>query len=255
MSLDFTLGKYAQLCNAIKHLACPVMTISQFLKAGQPQEFVIVLRHDVDRALPRAIDMADLEAAYGIRATYYLRKTRTVFQETEIKYLHQLGHEVGYHYEVLSKARGNREQALNIFVNELAQFRRIVPVETISMHGSPLLPWNNLDLWRTNDFRDYDLLGEAYLSIDYTNLYYFTDTGRSWCAGRYNIRDRTDSQHPPQEICTTDDLHLFLTGLPERPVIINAHPNRWTRNWLAWLFSAASDWAINQIKWGLSLTR
>ena len=49
-----------------------------------------------------------------------------------------LGHEVGYHYEVLSKANGNYERAIKLFEQELSKFRKIVDVKTICMHGSPL---------------------------------------------------------------------------------------------------------------------
>jgi len=160
MNLDFTLSKYAQICEAVKHCACPIMTVSQFLEAGQPKESVIILRHDVDRDLSKAVEMANLEASFGLQATYYFRKIRSVFRKDQIKQLSQLGHEVGYHYEVLTKTRGNNEQALKLFEQELAEFREVVPVETISMHGSPLTPWNNLDLWRVYDFRDFNLSGE-----------------------------------------------------------------------------------------------
>lgn len=255
MNLDFTLEKYAQLCETLQHLSCPVMTVKQFLEAGQPQSLVFVLRHDVDRSLPSAMRMANLEAAYGIQATYYVRTTRSVFRPPEIRYLSRLGHEVGYHYEVLARAKGNIQQAIRLFEQELEHFRRILPVDTISMHGSPLTPWNNLDLWQTYDFKDYGLVGEAYLSIDYSNLYYFTDTGRSWDARRYNLRDRVASLKPKQKVATTDDLINFLARTGNGPVIINAHPNRWAKGWLTWGIGVVSDWTINQGKWVVSLLR
>lgn len=255
MNLDFTLERYAQLCETVQSLSCPVMTVKQFLEAGQPQNFVVVLRHDVDRALPSAIRMANLEATYGIYATYYMRTTRAVFRPLEIRHLSQLGHEIGYHYEVLAKARGNTQQAITIFEQELEQFRQIAPVDTISMHGSPLTPWHNLDLWQTYDFKDYSLMGEAYLSINYSNLYYFTDTGRSWDAGRYNLRDRAASLKFSRKVATTDDLVNFLSETRDKPVLINAHPNRWATNWFTWGIGTVSDWTVNQVKLVISLMR
>ena len=44
------------------------------------------------------------------------------------------------------------------------------------MHGSPLSKWNDLDLWDNYDFKKYGILGEAFMSIDYDNVDYFTDT-------------------------------------------------------------------------------
>lgn len=255
MTLDFTLEKYAQLCETLQRLSCPVMKVKQFLEAGQPQSLVFVLRHDIDRSLSSAMRMANLEAAYGIQATYYVRATQSVFRPPEIRHLSQLGHEVGYHYEVLARAKGDIQQAISLFEQELGQLRQIVPVDTISMHGSPLTLWNNLDLWQTYDFKDFGLVGEAYLSIDYSNLYYFTDTGRSWDAGRFNLRDRMASLKPNRKVATTDDLINFLAKTGHSPVIINAHPNRWATDWLTWGIGVVSDWTINQGKWAISLLR
>jgi hypothetical protein len=159
-----------------------------------------------------------------------------------------LGHEVGYHYEVLTKARGDMKLAITIFEKELKKLRRIVPVYTACMHGSPLSPWNNLDLWKNQDCKDYDLIGEAYLSVNYSELYYFTDTGRSWDSGRYNIRDHVDSKKPPENVYSTDELIEFLSKGENCPVFISAHPERWSSNSVDYCLSVLMDWLANQVK-------
>ncbi len=249
---DFTLDMYRRLCVAIRELACPVWTIRDYLQQDQPDGLAVVLRHDVDRDLNSALRLAALEAEHGLSATYYFRTTPAVFQPEAIQRVERLNHEVGYHYEVLSKTRGDRQRAAALFQRELNAFRQIASVDTISMHGSPLLPWHNLDLWQTLDWSDYDLLGEAFLSVDYRRVYYFTDTGRSWNADRFNIRDRTAARRPAVVVHTTPDLIAFLCGRPDAPVFINAHPNRWTHTPLAWTVSAAADWGSNYAKWFLS---
>jgi hypothetical protein len=248
VTLDFTLEKYAQFCETIQRLDCPVMTVKDFLVAGQPGGSVIVLRHDVDRRMNAALRMAELESTYGISATYYVRMIPTVFKPEALRRLHGLGHEVGYHYEVLAKAKGETETAIALFEQELKQFREIVPVETASMHGSPLSPWNNLDLWQTHHVTDYDLVGEVYLTVDYVRMYYFTDTGRSWDAGQYNLRDRVDSLRPTCEVESTDDLIDFFVNQCDRPALINTHPNRWATNQIAWGLGLILDGLINQAK-------
>jgi hypothetical protein len=255
MKRDFTLYKYRQLCDSILRLSCPILTIGQFLDAQQPQELTIILRHDIDRSLSSALRMAELEATLGISATYYVRFTRQVFHASEIRQLYNLGHEVGYHYEALAKANGDLHQAEAIFSQELQQLREIVPVNTVSMHGSPLSRWHNLDLWQEHDLKDYDIKGEASLSVDYSESYYFTDTGRNWNSSRYNLRDHVASRTPVQKIASTDDLIKFIPEAKDCPVFISAHPNRWADTWLGWGASAVSDWIINQAKWLISLTR
>lgn len=255
MTRDFTLEKYAQLCEVIRAVGCPVMTVKRFLQADQPQKPVVVLRHDVDRQVDTAMRMAKLESKYGIAATYYVRTTPRVFKPQALKRLHELGHEVGYHYEALARAKGNTAKAIQTFEQELNRFRDLVPVDTISMHGSPLSPWNNLDLWHANDLQDYGILGDAVLSLHSEHLYYFTDTGRSWDADRYNLRDRMASGELRRQVRTTDDLIGFLQEGSGCPVYISAHPNRWASNWLEWTFGVASDWIINRGKMALSMTR
>jgi len=249
MTLDFTLKKYAQLCETIRQLGCPVMTVQDFLKVGQPKKFLIVLRHDVDRRVDAALHMAKLEAEFRLNSTYYVRKQPSVFRPEALKRLYSLGHEIGYHYEVLSKARGNPQKAIQLFEKELKQFRESVPISTISMHGSPLSPWNNLDLWAVFNFEAFDLAGDAVLSLNTEEIYYLTDTGRAWDASRFNIRDTMNSKTPLRPLHKTDDLIVFLQEQPAYPIFINAHPNRWAADWLSWSIGAVSDWAINQAKW------
>lgn len=254
MKLDFTLDIYSQLCKTIVALDCPVMTMHDFLVAGQPQGKRIILRHDVDRQINAALRMAELEATYGISATYYVRKMPATFKPEALKRLFKLGHEVGYHYEVLSKTKGNKEKAIDLFEQELRKFRKLIPVYTISMHGSPLSPWNNLDLWKNYDFNNYAIIGDATISID-KKLHYLTDTGRSWNAHKYNLRDRMNSQGSTHEINSTANLIDFLKSMPNTPIYISAHPNRWSNNYFVWSLSATSDWLINQVKWTLSTIR
>ena len=252
MNLDFTLKAYARLCDTLKRRNCPVMTVRHFLETGQPREFLVVLRHDVDRSLSSAIRMARLEADYGIAATYYIRMTRNIFRPAEIKMISNLGHEIGYHYEVLASAGGDIIKAMALFEKSLAELRRVVPVATISMHGSPLTPWNNLDIWKTHDYRDYNIKGDASLAVDYSKIYYFTDTGRGWDADRYNIRDRVPSLKHHQKIHNTYDLIEFLVYAKDHPVFINTHPNRWADRAVEWCIGTASDFFINQAKWIVS---
>ena len=255
LSFDFTMKKYRQFCEALKNLSCPILNVKDFVSQNQPSEFLIIMRHDVDRMLPAAIRMAKLEAEFGISASYYVRMTQNVFKPDAIKSLLHLGHEIGYHYEVLSKAKGDLNKSIDIFEAELKKLREIVPISTISMHGSPLRQWNNLDLWNVCDFKDYKVIAETTLSINYSNIYYFTDTGRNWNAKRFNLRDRVDSKKPLESVETTDQLIGFINRKYPSPVLINVHPNRWAATSVDFLVSNVLDWTANRVKWLFSLLR
>jgi hypothetical protein len=248
MTLDFTLDKYSKLCTTIQNLHCPIMTVSQFLQSGQPQECVVIVRHDIDRGLSSALNMAELEASFGIRSTYYVRMTRQVYKPDVLAKVQALGHELGYHYEVLTRTRGDLGEAVLTLKKELDLLRQVGTVETASMHGSPLSPIDNRDLWQRCDMREYGLLGEAYLSIDYSGVYYFTDTGRSWDRDRFNLRDRVASRPTAAKVHTTDDLCVWLDKRPDGPLLLNVHPNRWSASKWAWSSSLVSDWIVNFAK-------
>jgi hypothetical protein len=115
------------------------------------------------------------------------------------------------------------------------------------MHGSPLFRWDNRDLWQTYDFSKYEV-SEAYISIDYSHVYYFTDTGRCWDADRHNVRDRVDSLKPECQVHTTDELMDFLREPRENPIVVNTHPNRWAANLWTWGIGAALDNLTNLAK-------
>ncbi len=255
MSLDFTLAKYGQLCRAILEAGYTVWPIARYLSETEYPDRVVLLRHDIDRRLGNALQMARLEHNLGLQATYYARMTSSVFQPKILSEMAKMGHEIGYHYETLAKAKGNLDQAITLFQKELDQFREIHAVQTISMHGAPLSPYDNRDLWKHYDFHRYGLLGEAYLSLDYDKLAYLTDTGRSWARNRYNLRDKVNRVSAATNLNSTDDLIAAIANRQFSHVCISTHPERWSQGAGQWLVSATSDLAANQVKRGLALIR
>ena len=63
------------------------------------------------------------------------------------------------------------------------------------MHGSPLSKYDNRDLWKKYDYRDYGIIGEPYFDIDFNEVLYLTDTGRRWNASGSNVRDKVKSKY------------------------------------------------------------
>ena len=69
------------------------------------------------------------------------------WDETIIREIRDMGHEIGYHYDDLSFCKGDHEKAIRRFEKNLATLREIAPVKTICMEGAPLSKWDNRDLW------------------------------------------------------------------------------------------------------------
>ena len=243
---DFTLDKYKELCYTLQTNGYTPLTVRDFLNgktanSSNPEERIVILRHDVDRKIMNAIRMAKLEHELGIRSTYYFRYPYT-FKPDIIREIQDLGHEIGYHYEVLSKAKGDHQKAIALFESELEEFRNIYPVETICMHGSPLSPYDNRDLWKRYDFHQYRIKGEAYLSIG--NIDYFSDTGRNW-NGRNNISDFLSGDRFIGQTETTGDLIEVIQCKGSRILYLTTHPERWSHSLRSHVVNYATDFIFN----------
>jgi hypothetical protein len=253
MPQDFTLEQFKAICLALQDAGYQTMTVAQYLVEVSKNPQVAVLRHDVDRFPGHALHMARMEQRLGICSTYYFRTNRSVFRPNILRAISKMGHEVGYHYETLAQSKGDYPAALALFEKELARLRQVCLIQTISMHGSPLSPYDNRNLWKRYDFRQFGLAGEAYLSIDYHNLAYLTDAGRSWADNQNNLRDRVDGEQTPSGIRSTADLINAIREKRFDQLCISAHPERWAANLPEWLVSAALDLAGNSIKTALRM--
>lgn len=247
MERDFTLSKYRKLCDALLESAYKSVTVRDYL-SGVGGERIVILRHDVDVSAEKALVMASAERELDINSTYYFRMTPKIFRPEVIKEIAAMGHEVGYHYEVLDKAEGDVGKAMKLFEEELNEFRRICKVETIAMHGNPLTKHDNRSLWDRRNYGDYGLLGEAYLSVDFSEVIYFTDTGRSWNS-RYSLKDLARTETPRiGGIRSTDDLIKLIASKEIDCLYINTHPKRWNDGIVPWLWELGFQSAKNCVK-------
>ena len=189
MGKDFSLTIYRDLIAGIKETGFKVLTLKEYFKQQQDAPAFFIIRHDVDRRPENALKMAILESSFEINSTYYFRVNKSVFRKEIIQKIAELGHEIGYHYEVMDKAHGDMGLAGRIFDVELAQLRELTDISTAAMHGNPLTPWDNKDFWQHFSLSQFNLLGEAYISIHNPDLFYITDTGRGWNRAAFNLKD------------------------------------------------------------------
>ncbi len=235
---DFTLLKYRELIETIRSTGYSTTSVHDYIVS--PADRCIILRHDVDRAVDRNLSMARLEAEHGIRSTYYFRHVEGVFIPEAIREVAELGHEVGFHYETMDKAKGNVRKALEIFRTEIEDLRQYADVTTACMHGNPFASWSNRDMWKEYDIRDMGLIGEPYFSIDYSKVLYLTDTGRTWADRNIRVKDVLDtpdnglSARYGKKIKSTNDVIDLIKKEEVEQICILAHPNRWCDGMTGW---------------------
>ena len=249
---DFILSAYRRYLQAIKASYPNILCFADFFSLPEAPESFVIIRHDVDRKPGNALKMARLENEMGIRSTYYFRTKPHVFKSDIIQAIADNGHEIGYHYESLSDAKGDYGRALTDFEANLNQLRKLVPVYTISMHGSPLSPYDNRELWRNPENHAYlikslEIYGEVYLDIDYADIAYITDTGRNWSAGRANRRDTVNTGITPHFQNAQALLDCFNRACYPR-VVFQVHPERWTDSGIEYCSQIAKDQIANFVK-------
>lgn len=253
---DFTYDVYKKLIRSATENNYEFLKVKEYLSRENLPEKFIIMRHDVDRKPKNAIDFARIEADLDIYTSYYFRASKNTFRPNIIKKISKLGHEIGYHYEDVDQERGNTKEALNSFSYNLNKFRKYVNIETVSMHGNPLTPYDNRDLWGRANFNDYNLLGEVYLSVDFTEVVYFSDTNRTWFDKKTIVNDNPRGQSvKPEQINSTFDLIDLIERNRFSRIYLLSHPNRWAATYFEWLEEATKDNVINAGKYGLWILR
>ena len=265
--MNFTLKTYKNLLNTLIEQGFSFQPFNEFLE--KPVSTTILLRHDVDLKPQNALATAIIENKLGIQGSYYFRMVPESFDIDIIKQIADLGHEVGYHYETMDTAseklkvkskkikEEDRERLINAayqeFCENLEEFRKIYPVKTICMHGSPKSAFDNRDIWKKYDYRQLGIIGEPYFDIDFDKVFYLTDTGRCWNGYKYSVRDKMPQQERWVKagliFRTTNDIIKAAQGdrLPSQ-IMITVHPQRWTNNPALWLWELAAQRAKNVVK-------
>ncbi|MBC8179926.1 hypothetical protein H8E88_02270 [candidate division KSB1 bacterium] len=185
-SYDFTKEKYTQLLKALQDRGFFFMIFEQFIQS--PRDRFVILRHDVDKLPENSLLTAQIENDLGIKGTYYFRAVPESYDEKIIRQIAELGHEIGYHYENLTTTKGNLQLAIEDFRSNLEMLRKLYPVKTICMHGSPLSKYDNRKMWEEYDYRDFGLIGEPYFDVNFSEVLYLTDTGRRWDGFDFSVR-------------------------------------------------------------------
>lgn len=254
--MDFTLRIYRKLLCALQQNGYNFLTFEQYcmlLPSQRPERFVI-LRHDVDLKAKNSLATAQMEHELGISASYYFRVVPQSNKPEIIRAIAELGHEIGYHYEDMTIANGDVKNAYEHFTQQLAYFRQFYPVRTICMHGAPTSQWDGRDLWEHYDYKQLGIVGEPYFDVDFSEVFYLTDTGRRWDGYKVSVRDKIPLY---QDQWTEQGLVYRRTQaiiravkedrLPPR-IMITTHPQRWNSRPIPWLMELVLQTIKNAIK-------
>ena len=141
------------------------------------------------------------------------------------------------------------------FRRNLTCFRSIAPCVTVSMHGSPLSPQDNRFLLALGDLRDLGLAGDASISLNASNVVYFTDSGGSWNDSSVNLRDSVGLMPEGVDPLDSASLAAALGVHLGRPICFNLHPERWAETRGQFWLGVAIDKAARVAKSLIAPTR
>lgn len=254
--LDFTLLTYRKLLEALKERGYVFITFEQYCQVSAerlPKRFVI-LRHDVDLRAKNSLATAQIEHELDLQASYYFRVIPESNQPDVIREIAALGHEIGYHYEDMAIMHGDTEKVLAHFQEQLAYFRQYYPVSTICMHGAPTSKYDGRELWKHYDYREYGVIGEPYFDVDFSKVFYLTDTGRRWDGYKVSVRDKIpqyqDQWTERGWVYRRSSQIIEAAEQSQLPacIMITTHPQRWTNNPLLWIKEVVVQTIKNTIK-------
>src|SRR5437763_392965 len=117
----FTYAEYARFLDRLRGRC--VVPMREFARG----EGDLALRHDVDSRLDSALALARLERDRGLRATYFVLHTAPYWNDPDLvprlRGVQELGHEVGFHNDLVTLQRRGRVDADAYLREELARLR------------------------------------------------------------------------------------------------------------------------------------
>lgn len=244
---DYTLSIYRDLINAFRTNGYRIVPVTEYLL--NPGTKDLILRHDVDRWPVQALNIANIDFQLGIRSTFYFRIKPSVFKPHIISEIHDMGHEIGYHYEDLVTDKGDLTAAFLSFQNNLNKMRSICPIRSICAHGSPLSKWDSKSIWKRNDYKALGIVGDTAFDVDYNRIFYITDNGRGWNKRSVSIRDKVDTQYDVYIMNTHHFIKMIETDVLPLVIMLNVHPDTFFNFGIRWIGNSLLIKVKNLIKW------
>jgi hypothetical protein len=136
----FTFEAYAEFLEALAGSRVAVVPLREFA-AARGDGPILGLRHDVDLRIDSALRLAELEHERGLRATYFVLNTAPYWRKPglldALLRLQELGHEVGWHNDLVSMELVDGTDTVDYLRRELARLRGAgVDIVGTAAHGS-----------------------------------------------------------------------------------------------------------------------
>lgn len=245
----FIYKKWEKFCKELAAKNIHSVTSRDVLEQKAKEKYII-LKHDVETNVARAFAMARIEQRYAHCGTYYVQAylMKDVQNICMLREMAEMGHEISYHYDVMDSCKGNLDNAIKEFEDNVTIFKKNgFDVKTVCQHGNPIVErsgyTSNRDFFRSEKVQALfpkmtDIMVDFKIKAN-TEFLYFSDAGRIF----KQIYDPIDN-----DIINSDDKNIPFKSLEELlkyiersrfSCIVSTHPHRWTRWALIYVLKAA----------------
>ena len=205
----------------------------------------IVLKHDVETDVKKALSLARIEHKYGHRGTYYVQAylMKDGKNIEMLREMQQMGHEISYHYDVMDSCKGDIDKAIAEYSENKHLFENNgFIIETVCQHGNPVV--ERVGYTSNRDFFRSDIVKQLYpgvrdvmvnLKSDVpTDYLYFSDAGRRF-KKIYDPLNNDIIQSGDKDV-PYNDLEGVLDALAQdKGNIVSTHPHRWCESAVVYL--------------------
>lgn len=174
--MKFTYTAYEEILFLLKQNNYEICSYSNHQRSNR----CAILRHDVDLSLEKALRFAELENRNNVQSTYFILLSTgfyNIFDKKAyemIKSIHDMGHEIGLHFDEARYPITNKEELIQHVEKEILLMSEALEMEikTVSMHRP-----SNLILDGDIEF---DRVINSYSHMFFNEFKYLSDSGMSW---------------------------------------------------------------------------
>ncbi len=178
MKMKFDYGSYRQLVQLLIENGYSITNYHNY----QNYDNCVILRHDIDTSLEKALKLAEIEREINVSSTYFVLLTSDFYNINSLSNIKKLeriidlGHEIGLHFDE-TRYPENREDTASIqdqILKEKVILETILshPVTTVSMHR-PSGAILKADLQIPNMINSYG-------KVFFEEFKYLSDSRRRW---------------------------------------------------------------------------
>lgn len=136
--MQFTYEEYRKLIASIESRKYVISSYHNW----QDSSRCVILRHDIDYDLEKAVKLAQIEAEEQVQSTYFLLLRTNFYNPAskesleKIRMIQSMGHEIGLHFDEKAYDFGTPEKTIERILRERDILSMITdtPVNVVSMH-------------------------------------------------------------------------------------------------------------------------